>query len=156
MDTFPWTTIGEPSSVDIEDLVDTLRTAYSGGYTATRPKNSATLKRFIVKWALMEPDEWYALLSFWRTNKSSEAFYMQFPYDLFLTGGSTFFGGVSVEPGDFDSDVSYGSRIFVVRFLEDSLKQRRITKYWSASVVMEEAFSELIGSSSSSESSESL
>lgn len=145
MDTFPWTTIGEPSSVEPEDFVDTLRTPYGGGYIATRPKNSAQLKRFFIKWELMEPDEWYALLEFWKDHGSSEVFYFQFPYDLFVTGSTTAFGGVSAEPGDFDGDVSYGSRIFIVRFLGDRLRQKRITKYWSASAFVEEAFSVEIG-----------
>lgn len=157
METFPWSTIGEPTSIDVEDFVDTLRTPYSGGYVATRAKNSAVLKRFIINWDVMDADQWYALLEFWRSHGSSLAFFFQFPYDLYTTATPTEFGGVSAEPSGFNSSVSYGSRIFVVRFLEDTLKQTRVTKIWSAEVVVEESFSATIGTfSSSSSSSESV
>jgi len=147
METFPWKLIGEPEpeGVVVEDFVDTIKTPYSGGYTAHRPRNSAVLKRFTFTWSGMEPDEWMKLVAFWRVMGSSEIFYMQFPYTFFLDSADNDFGGADTPPVDFDPNVSFGSdNYFNVLFEEDSLKYKRISKLWNAEVTMIEAFSATI------------
>lgn len=139
METFPWTTIGECSDIEVEDHSDVIKTQYSGGYTATRARNTRLLKEIKIKWDIMTPDEWNSLMDFWRDHYGgSDAFFLQYPYDLRVTGADSF-GGTSPSspPSGFDSGVSYGTLggpIFTVRFDDTSIKQKMMSgQYWSAS-----------------------
>ena len=137
--TFPWDDVGMANEMEVTEYCHTLRHSYSGGYAATAPDGTRIQKLFSITWLFMTPAQWLALVEFWRSvGGSSNAFYIEFPVELY---GSPGYGGYgSIEPDDgFDADLDTGfggGPAFTVRFNEDSMSQKYTKGFqrWSVQV----------------------
>lgn len=144
-ETFP-TTIRNPSRMRPMDVASTVRVEFEGGYKETRARHTRILKVFELEWDHLPADEYLAFLEFWRArNGASEAFYWQFPLEMY---GEPGWGGHDTDPPDSGSGTGFESEVdvgwgegpkFLVRFLEDELHQEYSTEYdrWTVRVRLE-------------------
>ena len=84
-------------------------------------------KAFGMVWHVMTAPEWLALVEFWRSvYGSADAFYWEFPVELYGSPGYGGYGGLEPDDGfDADQDVGYGAGpIFTVKFVGNELPQK--------------------------------
>lgn len=124
--TWSWDDIGYPDELDPTDICHTIEHPYVG-YSASRPGSTKMQKAFAMVWYRMQSDKWLALIEFWRSvHGSANAFYWEFPLELYGSPGYGGYGGLEPDDGfDADQDTGYGSGpIFTTRFVGNELPQR--------------------------------
>ena len=142
--TFPWDDIGPANELTVVDISRTYKTDYEGGYQATRPKTTKMPKRFTVTWNFLKNDQWLAFVEFWRSVfGSANAFYWEFPMELYDVGAWDGDDMGTEDPGGWDSEgdgMGFGAGpVFLVRFGEDTLQQKyREPGYWTVAAVFDE------------------
>jgi hypothetical protein len=86
-------------------------------------------KSFEMTWTSARYSEWLAMVRFWRSvYGSANAFYWQFPIELYGVGGWGGQDGFVEDPGGWDAegegfDYNEGP-VFLVRFAKDSFQQQ--------------------------------
>jgi len=133
-----------PSGIEVTEKCHTARSNYSAGYQATRARATKMQKQFKITWRLMKTENWLVLVEFWRSvYGSADAFYWEFPIEMYDVGA---FGGDDMgeeDPGGWDSEgdgMGFGSGpVFLVRFEEDTMVQKHIGPYyWNVVVTVTE------------------
>lgn len=126
LSTFPWDDIGYPQDLEVTDFCHTIEHDYDG-YSASRPGASKMQKAFKMTWDGMTGAQWIALVEHWRSVfGSANAFYYQFPIELYGSPGYGGYGGLEPPDGfDADADVGYGTGpIFTVKYVGKQLPQK--------------------------------
>lgn len=134
--TFPWNDIGEAGDIDIIEICNTIRTPYTAGYSPSRPATTRIVKQFDVTWNRMRTFNWLYFVEFWRSvHGDADAFYFEFPIEMYDVGA---FGGDDMgteDPGGWDSEgdgMGFGAGpVFLVQFSSPKLPQKyRHHNYW--------------------------
>jgi len=142
--TFSWNDVGMANDITVTEICHTARTGYAAGYQATRAQATKMQKQFNVFWTAMKFEEWLNLVEFWRSvYGSANAFYWEFPLEMYDVGA---FGGDDMgeeDPGGWDSEgdgMGFGAGpVFLVRFLNDELPQKyKHVGRWIVSAVLAE------------------
>lgn len=127
--TFSWDDVGMANEITVTEICHTARTGYVAGYQATRVQSTKMQKQFNVAWTAMKFEQWLKLVEFWRSvYGSANAFYWEFPLEMYDVGA---FGGDDMgeeDPGGWDSEgngMGFGAGpVFLVRFADDKLPQK--------------------------------
>lgn len=141
--TFPWDDVGMANIMEITESCSTVTHSYSG-YSATRSMSQKMQKIFTITWVAMTSVQWLKFIEFWRSvYGNANAFYWEFPYELYGSPGYGGYGGL--EPGDgFDADDFVGAGdgpIMTVRFVGSDLPQKRLRNmpgYWEVKATFRE------------------
>lgn len=139
---FPWDLIGYPTDLEITDICNSISHPYNG-YSASRATSGKIQKLFAHTW-IVTTDQWIAFVEFWRSVYGNvNAFYYQFPVELYGSPGYGGYGGTEPPDGfDADQPVGYGEGpILTVRFAEKQLPQKYRTNFpgtWSVQASMRE------------------
>ena len=147
--TFSWDDVGMANAIEVTEVCHSIRHSYAA-YSAARKTSGRIQKQFKVTWSSMSPSEWLALIEFWRSVRNVEAFYWEFPIELFGSPGWGGYGpavyGTAVygtdlygaygafDPDDgFDAEndgVGFGDGpVFLAWFMEPTLPQRYRTGF---------------------------
>lgn len=135
--TWNWADVGLSAEIKVTEICHTIEHQYGGGYCASRPEADKMQKEFDINMLVMTTAQWLALVEFWRSvHGNADAFYFQFPIELYGSPGYGGYGGL--EPADgFDADaaVGYGEGpIFLARFVDRQMPQSHLLSFnkWTA------------------------
>ena len=135
--TFPWDDVGACSGIVPGDRCFSIHDEYTG-YKASRPTATRKVKAFKVTHRLMNTQQWLALIEFWRLVGDHDAFYWEFPIELYGVAG---YGGDNLgeeDPGGWDTEgdgMGFGAGpVFLVQFEGKILWQTHVKPfYWGVS-----------------------
>lgn len=138
--TFSWDNVGMADAIVVTEICNTVRTPYTAGYSASRPRTTKIVKRFDVTWNRLRTLNWLNFVEFWRSvYGDADAFYWEYPMEMYGVGA---FGGDDMgteDPGGWDSEgdgMGFGAGpVFLVQFVGPKLPQKyRHHEYWAMTV----------------------